>query len=116
MTPTGDVDAVFTLSHPALSIPIGVAVTSQQEILVADQGNYRLVLFNSTGDVLAQWNSTAQAKNSSRPHLPPIHFQELTQVAIGLDGAYYVVDSRMSSLFSFAPYRKQPNQPTITAT
>jgi len=72
--------------------PIGIAIDGAGNVYIADPGNHRIQKFSSSGSLLSYWVSG-----------PPGYLGSPTDVAIGPDGAIYVIDGRVVQKFGYAP-------------
>ena len=88
----------FNTSNPAMSPAYQVAIdTWRSEIVVADQGNNRLVVFNADAPLQsAQVIATPGTISSPALAYP-------TGVAVASDGTYWVCDTLNAGLVQFNP-------------
>ena len=74
--------------------PRGIAVDSRGQVLIADTGNKRIVIFDSNGNYLSEFGTGG---------FDPGQFDEPVGVAIGPDGTVYVTDTWNQRVQSFIP-------------
>ena len=87
--------AEVLVQDAGLSFPYALAMTPVGDILVADAKNHRLVLFDpSSGRELDQLGEKGAA---------PGEFGKIEDMAVGLDGSIYVLESRPSRVQRLRP-------------
>ncbi len=85
-----------------LSGPVGIAVNSSGFLHVADTGNIRLQVFDSSGKLQSIWSP----RDENRPEI-----QAFSQIAINVTGHIYLVDTFKSLIVVLNPL--PPNAPDI---
>jgi predicted membrane-bound mannosyltransferase/sugar lactone lactonase YvrE len=74
--------------------PRGIAVNGQGQVLVADTGNKRIVVFDSDGKYITEFGTAG---------LDPGQFDEPVGVAVAEDGTVFVTDTWNQRIQSFLP-------------
>jgi DNA-binding beta-propeller fold protein YncE len=74
--------------------PRGVAVDAQGNVLVADTGNKRIVIFDKDGNYITEFGTAG---------LDPGQFDEPVGVAVGPSGTVYVTDTWNQRIQTFTP-------------
>ncbi len=79
---------------PPMNAPRSMAFAPDGSFYVADSRNHRILRFDQTGHLLAQWGtSSGNQTNSPNPNAPAATFNEPWGVAVGPDGSVYVADT-----------------------
>jgi DNA-binding beta-propeller fold protein YncE len=74
--------------------PASLAIDSSGNVLVADEGNNRIQMFNSNGTFISEWGTPGTGDGQ---------FEEPTGIAIDSLGNVYVIDRGNSRIQVFAP-------------
>lgn len=86
--------AEVLVNDAGLSYPYALAMTPVGDVLVADAKHHRLVLFDPAGRQLDQWSEKGDA---------PGEFGSIEDMAVGLDGSIYVLESIPSRVQRLRP-------------
>ena len=76
-------------AEPALYAPRGIAVDGQGRVHVLDQGDHRVKVFSSHGQLRAVWGTDTAG---------PLHMQDPDAIAVDRQGMVYVADSGILKL------------------
>jgi sugar lactone lactonase YvrE len=84
-----------------LSGPRGIGVDSQGNIYIGDRGNHRIVVVSPDGKIAATWGKAPDAGNEVNPSAG--EFNDIVDVAVGINGNVYVMDTGAGQLQVFSP-------------